>query len=68
MANNEFDKDKSLKSVFDGFISAYAGRKTDVAFSDWLAEKLCQVSAPMIKCRKRAKKKCRKLAEEREKR
>lgn len=42
MANNEFDKDKSLKSVFDGFISAYAGRKTDVAFSDWLAEKLCQ--------------------------
>lgn len=42
MDNNEFEKDKSLKSVLESFISSYANRNADVAFSDWLAERLRQ--------------------------
>lgn len=42
MNNNEFEKDTSLRSVLGGFIGSYANRDTDVAFPDWLAERLRQ--------------------------
>lgn len=42
MNNNEFEKDTSLGSVLGGFIGSYANRDTNVAFPDWLADRLRQ--------------------------
>lgn len=42
MSNNEFEKDTSMRNVLSGFIGSYAHRDTDVAFPDWLADRLRQ--------------------------
>ena len=40
MDNNRFENDTSLRGTLGGFIRSYAQRDTDMAFSDWLAERL----------------------------
>lgn len=42
MERNDLKKDASLKDILGGFFQSYAQRDTEVAFSDWLADRLRQ--------------------------
>ena len=42
MEKNEFEKNITLKDILGGFIQAYTRRDTDMAFPDWLADRLRQ--------------------------
>ena len=42
MGNSEFAGNPTLKTVLGEFISSYSQRNTDMAFPDWLADRLCQ--------------------------
>lgn len=42
MENNRPEKDMALKDMLGAFMCSYAQRDTDMAFPDWLANKLCQ--------------------------
>lgn len=42
MENNRQEKDMALKDMLGAFMCSYAQRDTDMAFPDWLANKLCQ--------------------------